>query len=69
MGRKAHDSTCIPLCTGHHRARSDGYGPWWTMGKEARREWLREAIARTHSAARAAGVTIPEGASGDIGAP
>jgi len=54
-GRKAHDSTCIPLCRYHHRASR--FPRNWTQAQ--RRAWLHAAVVYTQACARAAGVAVP----------
>jgi hypothetical protein len=54
-GRKAHDSTCIPLCRRHHQASR--FPRAWTQ--EQRRAWLHAAVVYTQAIARAAGVAVP----------
>jgi hypothetical protein len=54
-GRKAHDSTCIPLCRYHHGASR--FPRAWTQGW--RRAWLYAAIVYTQAYARSAGVIVP----------
>lgn len=43
-GYRAHDSTCIPLCTRHHRDREQRTGFFAPMTKAERRAWLDDAI-------------------------
>lgn len=59
LGQKAPDSTCIPLCTQHHRDRHNTTGGFEVMGKGAggkvdsrgrtwnMRGWLDAAIEHT----------------------
>lgn len=54
-GRKAHDSTCIPLCRRHHQGSR--FPRAWTQ--EQRRAWLHAAVVYTQAVARAAGVVVP----------
>jgi len=54
-GRKAHDSTCIPLCRRHHQASR--FPRSWTQ--EQRRSWLHAAVVYMHACARAAGIAVP----------
>lgn len=54
-GRKAHDSTCIPLCHRHHQASR--FPRAWSQAQ--RRAWLHAAIVYTQACARAAGVAVP----------
>jgi hypothetical protein len=55
IGRKAHDSTCIPLCRYHHR--TSRFPRSWPQAQ--RRAWLHAAIVYTQACARAAGVDAP----------
>jgi hypothetical protein len=55
VGRKAHDSTCIPLCRQHHSASR--FPRSWLQAQ--RRAWLHAAIVYTQACARAAGVDVP----------
>jgi hypothetical protein len=46
-GRKAHDSTCIPLCRYHHGAsRSRGAGPRRSAGPGCTRPWSTRRRSR-----------------------
>jgi hypothetical protein len=54
-GRKAHDSTCIPLCKRHHHASR--FPRAWPQAQ--RRAWLHAAVVYTQACARAAGVQVP----------
>lgn len=47
LGRKASDDTTIPLCTGHHRQRTDARGYFAGFSAAAMREWCAVAIANT----------------------
>lgn len=58
--RKAHDRTCIPLCTRHHRQRTDYRGIFEGFGAARMRAWLDDRIAETHEEADRQGVTIPD---------
>lgn len=49
MGRRAHDDTAIPLCTGHHRAFHDNAGPFKGRKKAELRAWAAAAIAATQA--------------------
>lgn len=49
LGRKAPDDTCIPLCTGHHRHRTDYSGPFRGWTGVQMRAWLNDAIERTRA--------------------
>jgi hypothetical protein len=55
VGRKAHDSTCIPLCRYHHGASR--FPRAWTQAQ--RRAWLHAAVVYTQACARAACVEVP----------
>jgi hypothetical protein len=50
LGVKAADQTCIPMCTKHHRDRTDVRGFFAPLSKDDRRHWCRLAIARTQHA-------------------
>jgi hypothetical protein len=54
-GRKAHDSTCIPLCRYHHGASR--FPRAWTQ--DQRRAWLHAAVVYPQACARTAGMTVP----------
>lgn len=47
LGRKADDTTCIPLCGRHHRERTDYRGAFATMDAETMRVWCDVAIHMT----------------------
>lgn len=47
LGQKADDKTSAPLCTQHHRERTDHTGSFRTLTKEESREWRARAIRRT----------------------
>lgn len=47
LGQKADDRTCAPICTQHHRERSDHTGTFKHITKEQEREWRARAITRT----------------------
>lgn len=40
LGRKADDDTCVPLCSLHHRQRTDFSGRFRTWGHDEMRAWL-----------------------------
>lgn len=50
LGQRAHDETCIPLCTKHHRAWHDHRWPFSTTTKAERRDWAEKMIAATQRA-------------------
>lgn len=47
LGRKADDRTCIPMCTGHHRERTDHAGSFRGLSRGQARTWRERAIDRT----------------------
>lgn len=49
LSQRAHDRTCIPLCTLHHRQRHDASGPFRSMDRETLRDWLITRIAETRA--------------------
>lgn len=49
LGRRAHDETCIPLCTQHHRQWHDGSGPFRGWTREQRATWSDARIAETRT--------------------
>jgi hypothetical protein len=49
LGRKADDSTCVPMCSNHHRERSDHAGTFRAMTKEQLRTWRGRAMLRTQT--------------------
>lgn len=50
LGQKAHDETCIPLCTKHHRAWHDASGVFKTWRRDERRKWTEKQIRFTQAA-------------------
>ncbi len=60
MGLKASDSTCIPMCSGHHRDWTEHRGLFRGWTREERRQWADEVIARCQLAA------IPEDLDGAL---
>lgn len=52
LGQKADDSTCIPLCRGHHRERTDHAGTFRPLTRDELRAWRAAAIERTQAAWR-----------------
>lgn len=52
LGRKAADSTCIPLCRGHHRERTDHAGTFRPLTRDELRAWRARAIEHTQAAWR-----------------
>ncbi len=59
FGRKAHDSTCIPLCTNHHRERTDMSGAFRGWDAARMRAWCDFKIEETQLFARDCGVEVP----------
>lgn len=59
FGQKAHDNTCIPMCTLGHRERTDFSGPFRSWNKAAMREFLVGRIIHTQRYAAARGVVVP----------
>jgi hypothetical protein len=51
MGLKAPDSTCIPMCSAHHRDWTEHRGLFRFWTREERRAWADEQIRRTKLAA------------------
>lgn len=47
LGQKCSDNECGPLCTRHHRHRTESKGFFEPMSKEERRHWCKLTIART----------------------
>jgi hypothetical protein len=47
LGRKASDTTCIPLCRLAHRQRTDFSGPFRSWDKDRMRDWLATKIEET----------------------
>lgn len=54
LGRKADDTTCAPLCSTHHRHRTDFAGAFRDFDREAMRRFCDVAITWTHHAWAAA---------------
>jgi hypothetical protein len=50
IGQKADDRTCIPLCTRHHRERTDHSFSFKFLVRDELRAWRAEAITRTQTA-------------------
>lgn len=49
LGQKADDRTCAPLCTGHHRERTDHTGSFKHVTKDHERGWRARAVLRTQT--------------------
>lgn len=50
LGQKAGDDTCIPLCSQHHRERTDHHGAFFLGTKAQLREWLDFVVLATQTA-------------------
>jgi len=50
LGRKADDTTCAPLCSQHHRERTDHSGSFRHITRDEARAWRARAIDRTQAA-------------------
>ena len=50
MGQKAHDETCVPLCTKHHRGLHDANGIFKRWTKKIRKAWVARQIEWTRTA-------------------
>jgi hypothetical protein len=59
IGQKAHDNTCVPLCSQHHHDRHNFTGPFKNWTQERMRAWRELAIRLTQQAAQRAGVVVP----------
>jgi hypothetical protein len=53
LGQKADDTTCIPLCTEHHRQRTDFSGAFKSWSKARMRGWLGACVLLTKALWRA----------------
>lgn len=49
LSRKADDTTCVPMCTKHHRERSDHSGTFRAMTRDQLRAWRERAMMRTQT--------------------
>jgi hypothetical protein len=47
VGRKADDTTCVAMCTNHHRERTDHSGMFRSASQADLRRWRERAIAIT----------------------
>jgi hypothetical protein len=59
VGMKAHDNTCIPLCSAHHMQRHNFNGVFKGWTKEQMRAWRELAIQLTQETARRCGIEVP----------
>lgn len=55
LGQKCPDEETIPICTGHHRERTDFSGAFKTWDQNAMRGFLELAIEHTQALARSCG--------------
>jgi len=58
-GQKAHDGTCIPLCTRAHRERTDFSGAFKSWDQAMMRDFLFGRIMQTRRYLEARGVLVP----------
>lgn len=47
LGQKASDDTCAPLCSQHHRERTDHAGAFFNLTRDQLRLWRARALHRT----------------------
>lgn len=59
LGRKACDSTCIPICRNHHDQRTNGWGLFSGFTLIEKRAWKIDAIEHTQARARDQKVDVP----------
>jgi hypothetical protein len=59
MSHKGPDALCIPLCTQHHRERTDFSGAFAFFRKEDMRAFISIAIQYTQNRARQLGIEVP----------
>ena len=59
ISQKAHDNTCIPLCTKHHRERDAFTGDFKAFDHDRMRGWLAAAVWATQLRARNDGIEVP----------
>ena len=52
LGQKADDGTCVPMCRGHHRERTDHAGTFRPLTRDELRAWRAVVIERTQDAWR-----------------
>ena len=58
MAMRAHDSTCVPLCTQHHTDWHAASGPFKRMKKADRRAWAEANIRKYNDLYRQQGGEI-----------
>jgi hypothetical protein len=49
LGVKADDTTCIPLCSKHHRERTEFAGDFACFNKNMMRTWLAAVVDSTRA--------------------
>lgn len=60
LGQKSLDRDCVPLCTKHHRERTDVTGYFAGYDAATMRVWRHQAIDVTHRLAERCGVEVPD---------
>lgn len=55
LGRKCPDEETIPICTGHHRERTDFSGAFKTWNRDMMRAFLAASLVITQDLARRCG--------------
>jgi hypothetical protein len=50
LGQKADDRTCVPMCSNHHRERTDHTGTFRPLKRDELRAWRAAAIEHTQAA-------------------
>jgi len=60
LQRKGADQKCIPMCTFHHRCRTDWSGIFKSWKRDDMREFLELRIELTQRLARARSIPFPE---------
>lgn len=58
LGEKSHDNTTIPLCTRHHRERTDMTGYFASFDRHRMREWRHERVDETQVTLLARGYSL-----------
>lgn len=59
LGQKSPDSTCIPLCSSHHRHRHNVSGAFAGWSRERMRAWLNQRICVTQRLAMGMRIEVP----------
>lgn len=60
LGQKSKDAECIPLCSRHHRDRTDRQGMFGSFDAQNMRDWRLGMVVFVQAAAVRAGVAVPE---------